>query len=401
MDAGLGGGREGNLKLTGPETENGVTRFAGFVLDERRGGLFRDGAEVRLRPKAYDFVRLVVGGAGRLFSKDELIEILWPDVIVSDESLTQLVSTVRAAMGDRAGRIIVTVPKRGYRLGVEQAPRKEAPAEVRYAQSGEVSIAWQTVGAGDRDLVYVPGWVSHLEYGWEQERLADFYRRLADFSRLILFDKRGTGLSDRTYGLPTIEQRMDDVRAVMDAAGSKRAAVLAMSEGCAMSMVFAATFPERVSALVIDGGFACREWRADYPWAPTPRERQVFFDDITNGWGGPIGIENIVPSLAGDEDFRAWWGAYQRRSASPAAALALAKMNTAIDVRGVLNRITTPTLVLHRRGDREVSLEEARYLAERIPGAELAEMDGEDHLIFASQRDEVVRLTRDFVRRYG
>jgi pimeloyl-ACP methyl ester carboxylesterase len=380
-------------------------RFAGFELDLATGRLLRDGVELKLRPKAFALLRLLAEGRGRLFSKDELIEALWPGRIASEDSLVQLVSDIRAALQDSGSQVVITVPKRGYRLGVDVeapvAPARLPSPQTRYAESGDVRIAWQVIGEGPVDLVYVPGWVSHLEYGWESPLLAEFYAGLSAFSRLILFDKRGTGLSDRAYGLPTIEQRMDDVRAVMDAAGSRRAAIFAMSEGGGMAMSFAATYPERVSALVLFGVFAKREWAPDYPWAPTPAKRQVFFDAIEQQWGGPIGIEDIAPGHANDAAFRDWWGTYQRRSASPAAALALARMNTSIDVRGQLASIRTPTLVMHRTDDREAHIEEARYIADHIPGAAFLELPGDDHLVFAGDQRPVIEAARAFIEAHA
>jgi pimeloyl-ACP methyl ester carboxylesterase len=319
-------------------------------------------------------------------------------VFVSEDSLVQVVSDVRATLGPGASGIVVTAPKRGYRLGVDVQSSQPPARDVRYAQSGEVSIAYQVAGDGPVDLVYVPGWVSHLEFGWESPRVARFYERLASFSRLILFDKRGTGLSDRAFGLPTVEQRMDDVRAVMDAAQSGKALVFGMSEGGGMAMAFAACHPDRVRALALYGVFAKREWAPDYPWAPTAEQRQRFFDAIEHGWGGPVGIEDIAPSLVHDDEFRDWWATYQRRSASPAAALALARMNTAIDVRAHLPAIQAPTLVMHRTDDKDAHIDEGRYVAGHIPGARFVELSGEDHLIYAGDTDAVVAEVRDFLR---
>ncbi|HKG24314.1 MAG TPA: alpha/beta hydrolase, partial [Thermomicrobiales bacterium] len=234
------------------------------------------------------------------------------------------------------------------------------PSETRYARSGDVHIAYQVVGDGPLDLVFVMGWVSHIDSFWEEPRVARFLRRLASFSRLILFDKRGTGLSDRVTAVPTIEQRMDDVRAVMDAVGSRRAALFGISEGAAMCAVFAATYSERTAALVIYGGYAKRLWDPDYPWAPTPAERQQFFDAIEQGWGGVVDLDTLAPTAAGDESFRKWWAAYLRRSASPGAALALAQMNTEIDIRAILPAIRVPTLILHRSGDLDINVGGAR-----------------------------------------
>ena len=275
---------------------------------------------------------------------------------------------------------------------------EDARPETHYAKSGDVNIAYQVLGEGPIDLVFVLGWVSHIEYGWEQPILARFFRRLASFSRLILFDKRGTGLSDQTSDLPTLEQRMDDVRAVMEAVGSERAAVFGMSEGGNMALLFAATYPERTLALITFGVFSKRVWDPEYPWAPKPDERQGFYDAIEKEWGGPIGIETIAPSVSDDPAFRKWWGTYQRRSCSPRAALALAKMNTLIDVRNVLPTIRVPTLVMHRVDDRDANIEEGRYLAARIPGAKFIELPGSDHVIYAGDQDSVLAPVEKFLK---
>jgi len=381
-------------------------RFGPFELCLTAGRLTRDGHELKLRPKAFQLLCHLVENRGRLISKEELLKTLWPGTFASDDSLVQALSDVRHALGPDSQRVIKTVPRRGYRFDAQVTedddgshPSAVAVPETRYALSGELRIAYQVIGDGPIDLVHVPGWVSNVEYGWEEPSLAHFYRGLAAFSRLILFDKRGTGLSDRAAGLPNIQQRMDDVRAVMDAASSRRAAIFGWSEGVGMAIAFAATYPERALALVLFGAFARREWAPDYPWAPTPEERKTgYYDAIERGWGGPVGIEQVAPSRAKDPAFREWWATYQRRSASPAAALALARMNTSIDVRDFLPKVRVPTLVMHRTHDRDVKIEEGRYIADRIPGARFLEFDGEDHLPFASDIESVLRSTEDFVR---
>lgn len=269
----------------------------------------------------------------------------------------------------------------------------------RYARSGTVSIAYQVVGDGPRDLVFVAGWVSHLEAGWDEPLQARFRRRLASFSRLILFDKRGTGMSDRVADpdLPTLEQRMDDVRAVMDAAGSKRAAILGQSEGGGMAMLFAATYPERTSALITIGSYARRIWDPEYPWAPTPEQRQQFFDWIERDWGGEFDVGTLAPSLASDEAFKRQLSTYFRLAASPGSALALARMNTQIDVRHVLPTIRVPTLVLHRTGDLDSNVAEGRYIAERIPGAKFVELAGADHLPWAGNQEDIIDEMEEFL----
>jgi DNA-binding winged helix-turn-helix (wHTH) protein/pimeloyl-ACP methyl ester carboxylesterase len=315
---------------------------------------------------------------------------------------------------DPSGPIIDVTPGRAQPLlpgrnslmpAPAQALKPVTPAiihrriETRYAQSGDVNIAYQVIGDAPLDLVFVMGWVSHLEYFWEEPGFAYFLNRLASFSRLILFDKRGTGLSDRVplNQLPTLEQRMDDVRAVMEAAGSKRAVLCGVSEGGPMCSLFAATYPEKTSALVMIGTYARRLRDKDYPWGPTEEERERFFEEMRHQWGGPVGIEARAPSLAGDEQFRQWWATYLRMGASPGAAVALTKMNAEIDIRHVLPTVRVPTLVLHRTGDLCLRVEEGRYVAERVPGAKFVELPGLDHLPFVGDADSIVDEIEEFL----
>ena len=253
----------------------------------------------------------------------------------------------------------------------------------RYAKAPDgVSIAYQVVGEGPHDLVWVPGWVSHVEAAWDEPTLARFFERLATFSRLILFDKRGTGLSDRVpeSALPTLETRMGDVHAVCDAVRSERAALLGVSEGASMCVLFAATYPRRTSAIILFGGYARRLAAPDYPWGASIERHEAFLEEIERDWGGPVGLDVRAPSKLGDARFRGTWAHYIRTGASPGAALALTRMNAEIDVRAILGAIGVPTLVLHRTGDRMIPVEAGRDLAERIPGARFVEFAGDDHL---------------------
>jgi pimeloyl-ACP methyl ester carboxylesterase len=273
------------------------------------------------------------------------------------------------------------------------------PPETRYARSGDVNIAYQVVGEGPLDLVFVMGWVSHIDYFWEEPSFARFLLRLASFSRLILFDKRGTGLSDRVSlnELPTLEQRMDDVRAVMDAVSSERAALMGVSEGGPLCALFAATYPERTAALVMIGAYARRVWAPDYPFGATREHYDDFLEDVGSNWGGPVGLEARAPSLVDDERFREWWATYLRMSASPGAAFALTKMNAEVDVRHVLPTISAPALVVHRTGDRSLPVEGARFMAEEIPVARLFELPGDDHLPFVGDQDEILDEVEEFL----
>lgn len=267
----------------------------------------------------------------------------------------------------------------------------------QYAKAGDVNIAYQVFGTGPLDLVYVPGWVSHLEYSWEEPSYARFLDRLGSFARVIMFDKRGTGMSDRDVGYPTLEQRMDDVRAVMAAVGSERAAIVGFSEGGSVSALFAATHPQRTAALVTFGIFAKRIWSPDYPWAPTPEERQKWLGQIESGWGGVVDLATLSPSRAGDTAFAEWWPTYLRMGASPSAALTLARTNTEIDIRAILPAINVPTLVLHRRDDRDAKFAEAEYIARHIPNAKLVPLAGTDHLIWTEDQDTLLDEIEEFL----
>jgi pimeloyl-ACP methyl ester carboxylesterase/class 3 adenylate cyclase len=206
-------------------------------------------------------------------------------------------------------------------------------------------------------------------------------------------------LSDRVpiKELPTLEQRMDDVRVVMEAVGSKSAALCGVSEGGPMCSLFAATYPEKTNALVMIGTYAKRIWAPEYPWAPTQAERQEFYEELQRHWGGPVGLEERAPSVAADPHFREWWATYLRMGASPGAALALTKMNADIDVRHVLESIRVPTLVIHRANDQCLKVEEGRYVASRIPGAKYLELPGVDHLPFVGDQDAILDEIEEFL----
>ncbi len=437
--------------------------FGPFRIDPTERTLLSGNDPVPLTPKVFDTLLVLVENSGHVLGKNELMQKVWPDSFVEENNLAQNISVLRKVLGEGAEglKYIETVPKRGYRFvaSVEEVWDEESslivrertrarviieeeddeagqdfrpfltksPAvidllpsssvsareqvqaaghitphapETRYARSGDVNIAYQVVGnAAALDLVFVMGWVSHLEYFWTEPSFARFLMRLASFSRLILFDKRGTGLSDRVpvTELPTLEQRMDDVRAVMDAVGSERAALCGVSEGGPMCSLFAATYPEKTIAVVMIGTYAKRIWDREYPWAPTAEARQEFYEEMQEQWGGPVGLEERAPSVAHDPHFREWWATYLRMGASPGAALALTKMNADIDVRHVLPSIRVPTLVIHRSGDACLKVEEGRYVAEKIPGAKYVELPGVDHLPFVGDQDAILDEIEEFL----
>jgi pimeloyl-ACP methyl ester carboxylesterase/DNA-binding winged helix-turn-helix (wHTH) protein/class 3 adenylate cyclase len=426
--------------------ELNIYSFGGFEINGGERILRGASDTIALPPKVFDTLLMLVMNAGRVLSKERMLDEIWEGSFVEENNLAQNISVLRKVLGESTHtKFIETVPKFGYRfvapvsqvspdvttetsqisrarvyltdmpndaVAIPQQPltgpdvdrqlKASFEPETHYVLSGDANIAYQIVGDGPIDIVFVMGWVSHLEYFWKEPHFASFLERLASFSRLILFDKRGTGLSDRVPNdlLPTLEQRMEDVHAVMDAVGSEQAVLIGVSEGGPMCSLFAATYPDRTSALVMIGTYAKRIRDDDYPWAPTEEQREAFFETMRRDWGKPVGIVERAPSLADDPDFRDWWGTYLRMGASPGAAVALTKMNAEIDVRDVLPSIRVPTLVIHRSGDMCLKVEEGRYVASRIPNAEYVELGGIDHLPFVGDQDEILDEIQRFVAEF-
>jgi pimeloyl-ACP methyl ester carboxylesterase len=265
-------------------------------------------------------------------------------------------------------------------------------AKTQYAKTGNLHIAYQVFGQGAIDLVCCPGFVSHIEHYWEDPRMAHYLERLASFARVITFDKRGTGLSDRELDSPTLEDRMDDIRAVMDAVDSKKAALFGFSEGGSMAVLFAATYPERCHSLIL---FAPMEKFAT--WCPTEEKYQGVMQYIDNAWGNGGITDFVAPILAEDKVFREWVARYERLSASPAAAMSLTRMNREIDIRHVLPVIRVPTLVMHRTDDGWINVAGGRYFGSHIPGARYIEFPGADHLPWVDNADTVVDRIEEFL----
>lgn len=270
--------------------------------------------------------------------------------------------------------------------------------ETRYAHSGDVGIAYQVVGEGELDLVLVFPFMSHLDLFWENPRISGFVRRLGSFARVILFDRRGVGLSDPVEGAATLEERMDDVRAVMDAANSERAALLGMSEGAPMCMLFAATYPQRTSALLLWGGMARSTEAADYKLAPE-REAMVEAGEqlILPMWGTGATIEIFSPSLADDPRAREFQARMERAAASPRRVAQLSEMFLETDVREAVPLIQAPTIVMHRSHDRAVNVRASRWLAEHIEGATYVEFEGDDHLPWVGDSEPPLATIEEFL----
>lgn len=269
----------------------------------------------------------------------------------------------------------------------------------QYTKSGRINIAYQVFGSGPIDMVYIPGWVSNIDLMWDCPELVHFFGELAKVARIILFDKRGTGLSDRVVDLSTLEERMDDIRAVMDAVGSQKAVLFGHSEGGSVSALFAATYPNRTISLITFGVFAKRRYSAHYPWAPTDEERQKVYDMIDNSWGsGDMQLESLAPSKATDGRFMDWLANYFRSGASPTAAMVLTKMNTEVDIIDILGSIKVPTLIMQRTHDIDVKIEEGRFIAARIEGAKFVEFTGSDHLFWSGNTEEILSEIKAFLK---
>jgi class 3 adenylate cyclase len=268
----------------------------------------------------------------------------------------------------------------------------------RYARSGELYIAYQVVGDGPMDLLYVPSWMSQVEHYWEHPQVAGYFERLAAFSRLILFDRRGTGLSDPVSGAPTLEEQMDDVVAVLDAAGSERAGVFAQLEGGAMAALFAASHPGRVQSLMLYEALPRMAWAPDYDWALRPEERRgVFDEDGTVNWGNGSRLRVPLPDTAEDPRLREWAAKLERLAASPSTADRFLRMNAQVDVRAVLPTIQAPTLVIHRAEDENIDIRHSRYLAEHIPGARLVVLPGRATLSFDQDVHGLIEELEEFL----
>jgi len=247
--------------------------------------------------------------------------------------------------------------------------------QTRYAKNGDIHVAYQVFGEGDVDLVFVPGFISHIENYWDEPNLAQWLRQLGSFSRTILFDKQGTGLSDRVGTIPGLDVRMDDVCSVMDAEGIEKAAIFGISEGGSLATLFAASHPDRVRALILFGAFARFS-----SWIPNQEAMENFFQYIDNDWGRGESLIMFAPTMENDPTFKQWWGKFERLGGSPGSVKNLILMNSRIDIADILPSVKVPSLVIHRRDDNAVDVEAGRFLAQSIPNAKYIELSGVDHV---------------------
>ncbi len=346
---------------------------------------------------------------GDVFTEPASVREIAAALVVTDAAVKQHLLHLYDKFGiaETGERRRVRLAQEAIRRGVVARPEPTADAstsggpEIRYVRSADVNIAYQIVGDGPVDLVFVPGFISNLESAWWHPSMAAFYRRLAGFARLIVFDKRGTGMSDRVSSIADLETRMDDVRSVMDAARSSRAALLGYSEGGSMAALFAATYPERTLGLVLYGALVALRWSPETPWALTPEDFDRWVADIETKWGTAEYCDEQLatdaPSRAGDEVFRRWYSTRLRLGASPSAAAAAVRMAAESDIAAILPAIRVPTLILHRSDDRLVPVESGRYLGTHIPGARYIELPGADHLPWVGDTEALARPIEEFL----
>jgi pimeloyl-ACP methyl ester carboxylesterase len=373
--------------------------FGDVELDPAGYDLRRAGARVHVEPQVFEVLTYLATHHDRVVTTEELMDQVWGDRFVSDTAIKSRIKQARRAIGDdgTTQRIIRTVHGRGYRFmlvptthdpdesGGSAASGPESP--IRYALSDGLNIAYQITGTGETDIVLVAGFVSHLELDWQHPAHARFLNGLGSLGRLIRFDKRGTGMSDRPADLPDLETRMHDVLSVMAAAQSRRAVLFGYSEGGPLTTLFAAAHPDRVEALILYGTYARRLQASGYPWGHTPSEREEYAERLADEWSWEADLRAMCPSA--DAELAKWWGRRARASATPSTARSLILMNSKIDVRDVLPSVRVPTLVMHRSGDRDSRVEEGRYVAAHIPGARFVELSGDDHFVAVNSQQIV------------
>jgi pimeloyl-ACP methyl ester carboxylesterase/DNA-binding winged helix-turn-helix (wHTH) protein len=376
----------------------GIYQFADFELDGDVYELRRNGNPLKLERIPLDLLFMLVDQRNRLVTREEIFERIWGKQVFvdTDNAINTAIRKLRRALEDDpdSPKFIETVPARGYRFvaAASSALQQPAPSSetklayqtspdappVRYAMSGDIHIAYRVYGDGPHDIVMIPGTLAHLEVFWAIPSYQQLLKRLTAFARVIIFDKRGQGLSDRVVAEQTLEERIDDVRAVMDAAGSRSAAIYGWSEGGPMSIMFAATYPERVTALILYGTFASVK---DTPWARSREEWEAGLVDIEKHWGEAVMLGVNAPSAAKDPAMVEWARKLEYASASPGSIVDLLRANYEMDVRHILPSVRVPTLVMHRTGDGLVPVASGRYLAEQVPGAIYSEIPGDDHFV--------------------
>lgn len=386
-----------------------IYRFGDYRVDTARFEISRRGRPVTVEPQVLELLIVLLDNRDHVVSRDALLSKIWKDRVVSDTTLSSRIKSARQAIGDDGNRqdYIKTIHGRGFRfvgaVEVEAAPAAEArpaPALVadrpttHYARSGEVHVAYHLFGDGPVNLVLAPGFVSHIDNFWDNPQLRYWLERLGRLARVAMFDKRGTGLSDPVGSLPGMDERMDDLRAVMDAAGFQTAFIMGVSEGGSLATLYAAHHPERCDGLILYGAFAQFKH-----WFPDEAALQRLFDYIETDWGSGRSLPQFAPSVADDPEFVRWWGQFERLGATPGTAISLMRMNSRIDISDVLPSIQVPTLVIHVAHDVLIDNQAGRDLARQIPGAQYVEIPGIDHLPMVGHNPErIIEAVTPFLK---
>ncbi|MEM7436821.1 MAG: alpha/beta fold hydrolase [Myxococcota bacterium] len=372
--------------------------FGEFELDAARRELRIEGVVQPVQPQVFDLLVYLVDHRERVVSKRELLEALWPDSVVTESSIQRAISLARSALGERGAELIQTFPRQGYRFTGAIERRSTPDAKIRlvpkYAKSGDVHIAYATLGSGDVDIVIVNGWIMPMRGMFHHPRIHQAIEALSRIGRVIMVDKRGTGLSDRVKELPSHEQRMDDLRVVLDACGSEQALLLGFSEGGALATLYAATYPERTLGLVLPGAFARMTKAPNYPYGYASLAVERLRAYIQGGWGKGASLRAICPSQADDPVFIDWTSFAEQEGTSPGGALDLLDMNLRIDLRALLPSIRVPTVVLQATEDSMIDPRSGSYLAKHIPDARYIEREGDDHIFFFAGQDTLLEAVR-------
>jgi pimeloyl-ACP methyl ester carboxylesterase len=372
-------------------------RFGAYELDLARRELRVDGEPRPLQPQVFAVLAYLVRNRHRVVPKEEILRELWPDAVVTDASLQRAVSQARRALRPADRLLLRTHARQGYRFMGEleeiepDLTDAAADAPPKYVRSGDVHVAYRTVGRGPLDLVLVLGWSLGMRSSLELRGVSDLVRTLSARARVLLFDKRGTGASDRVKALPQLPQRVQDLEAVLDAVRSPGAVLVGFSEGGPLALTFAVTRPLRVRGLALVGAFARMSAAPDHPAGWSDGEVAMLRTYIEQGWGSGATMRALVPARHFTPALRAWAARAEQEGASPGAALELLEMNLGIDVRSLLPRLRTPSVVLHATGDRVVRVGNGRALAAGIPGARLVELPGEDHAFLFGGRATLER----------
>jgi pimeloyl-ACP methyl ester carboxylesterase len=368
-------------------------RFGRYELDAGRRELRVDGAPTPLQPQVFDVLRYLVAHRDRVVEKAELLHALWPDAVVTDASLQRAVSQARRALRGADRELVRTHPRHGYRFvgAVEELEADPGDAVLdgptRYARSGEVHVAYRAVGRGPVDVVLVLGWSLSMRCALQLPGARELVRALASRARVVLFDKRGTGDSDRVKVLPSLVQRQQDLEVVLDALRSPGAILVGFSEGGPLAIAFACRRPARTRGLALVGAFARMAAAPDHPAGWSAAQVAELRAYVSDGWGRGSSLLAVVPERHRSDAIRAWAARAEQEGASPGAALDLVDMNLDIDVRSMLSEVRVPTVVLHAAGDRVVRAGNGRALAKAIRGARLVEEPGDDHsFLFACRR---------------